>query len=204
MAEEEGDTSTEGATNRSSGFFSLVRTWFRKHLRQDGQRSDSSVEAQGGENKDDKAKPKKDGKDEQKKEKKEIFVVDPSSNLYYRWLGIIAAPDDLMEALTEYPEAKKALEEKGRQILLKDNLIDEEAAKAGADPKDLEEKIGKLEAALDTLQTRFARLLAEYTASQSKLKQRLVEVETKVKKSGNDALLDVPDKAGKPEEQKKN
>ncbi|KAG8137447.1 putative Cyclic nucleotide-gated channel cone photoreceptor subunit alpha protein [Naja naja] len=86
--------------------------------------------------------------------------------------------DDLMEALTEYPEAKKALEEKGRQILLKDNLIDEDAARAGADTKDLEEK--------------------------SKLKQRLVEVETKVKKSGNDALLDVPDEAGKPEEQKKN
>ncbi|XP_015685276.1 cyclic nucleotide-gated cation channel alpha-3 [Protobothrops mucrosquamatus] len=607
MAEEGGDTSTEGATNRSSGFFLSVRTWFRKHLRRDGQRSDSSVEAQGGENKDDKTKPKKDGKDEQKKEKKEIFVVDPSSNLYYRWLGIIAVPvfynwcllvcracfdelqmnhlalwlfldyssdiiylmdtfvkfrtgfleqgllvkdekklkeyykstlqfkldllslfptdlgflhfgmnypelrfnrllrlprlfeffdrtetrtnypnifrignlvlyiliiihwnaciyfaiskligfgtdswvypnishpehgrlsrkyiyslywstltlttigetpppvkdeeylfvvmdflvgvlifativgnvgsmisnmnasrtefqakvdsikqylqfrkvtkdlearvikwfdylwtnkktveetkvlrylpdklkaeiainvhmdtlrkvrifqdceagllielvlklkptvfspgdyickkgdigremyiikegklavvaddgvtqfvvlsdgsyfgeisilnikgskagnrrtanirsigysdlfclskDDLMEALTEYPEAKKALEEKGRQILLKDNLIDEAAAKAGADPKDLEEKIGKLEAALDTLQTRFARLLAEYTASQSKLKQRLVEIETKVKKSGNDTLLDVPDEAGKPEEQKKN
>ncbi|ETE71897.1 hypothetical protein L345_02279, partial [Ophiophagus hannah] len=112
--------------------------------------------------------------------------------------------DDLMEALTEYPEAKKALEEKGRQILLKDNLIDEEAARAGADTKDLEEKVDKLEAAMDILQTRFARLLAEYTASQSKLKQRLVEVETKVKKSGNDALLDVPDEAGKPEEQKKN
>eukprot|EP00069_Balaena_mysticetus_P012604 bmy_21711T0 len=42
--------------------------------------------------------------------------------------------DDLMEALTEYPEAKKALEEKGRQILMKDNLIDEELAKAGAGP----------------------------------------------------------------------
>ncbi|XP_034287251.1 cyclic nucleotide-gated cation channel alpha-3 isoform X2 [Pantherophis guttatus] len=112
--------------------------------------------------------------------------------------------DDLMEALTEYPDAKKALEEKGRQILLKDNLIDEEAAKAGADTKDLEEKVDKLEAAMDILQTRFARLLAEYTASQSKLKQRLVEVETKVKKPESDALLDVPGEAGKPEEQKKN
>ncbi|KAM6448042.1 cyclic nucleotide-gated channel alpha-3 [Liasis olivaceus] len=112
--------------------------------------------------------------------------------------------DDLMEALTEYPEAKKALEEKGRQILMKDNLIDEEAAKAGADPKDLEEKIDKLESALDILQTRFARLLAEYTASQAKIKQRLVEVETKMKKYGSAILSDAADEVEKPEEQKKN
>ncbi|XP_053160673.1 cyclic nucleotide-gated cation channel alpha-3 isoform X2 [Hemicordylus capensis] len=112
--------------------------------------------------------------------------------------------DDLMEALTEYPDAKKALEEKGRQILMKDNLIDEEAAKAGADPKDLEEKIDKLEMALDTLQTRFARLLAEFTASQSKVKQRIAKVETKVKKYGSGSLSDVGDEAEKPEEQKKN
>ena len=29
-----------------------------------------------------------------------------------------------MEALTEYPDAKAMLEEKGRQILMKDNLLD--------------------------------------------------------------------------------
>uniref|UniRef100_A0AC11BSN3 Cyclic nucleotide gated channel subunit alpha 3 n=1 Tax=Ovis aries TaxID=9940 RepID=A0AC11BSN3_SHEEP len=89
--------------------------------------------------------------------------------------------DDLMEALTEYPEAKKALEEKGRQILMKDNLIDEELARAGADPKDLEEKVEHLETSLDTLQTRFARLLAEYNATQMKVKQRLSQLESQVK-----------------------
>uniref|UniRef100_I3LQM4 Cyclic nucleotide gated channel subunit alpha 3 n=1 Tax=Sus scrofa TaxID=9823 RepID=I3LQM4_PIG len=88
--------------------------------------------------------------------------------------------DDLMEALTEYPEAKKALEEKGRQILMKDNLIDEELAKAGADPKDLEEKVEHLETSLDTLQTRFARLLAEYNATQMKVKQRLSQLESQL------------------------
>uniref|UniRef100_A0A8C3L274 Cyclic nucleotide gated channel subunit alpha 3 n=1 Tax=Chrysolophus pictus TaxID=9089 RepID=A0A8C3L274_CHRPC len=108
--------------------------------------------------------------------------------------------DDLMEALTEYPEAKKALEEKGRQILMKDNLIDEEAAKAGADPKDLEEKIDRLETALDTLQTRFARLLAEYSSSQQKVKQRLARVETRVKKYGS-GTLSIGE--AEPEEQKK-
>uniref|UniRef100_A0A4W2D0Q5 Cyclic nucleotide-binding domain-containing protein n=1 Tax=Bos indicus x Bos taurus TaxID=30522 RepID=A0A4W2D0Q5_BOBOX len=89
--------------------------------------------------------------------------------------------DDLMEALTEYPEAKKALEEKGRQILMKDNLIDEELAKAGADPKDIEEKVEHLETSLDSLQTRFARLLAEYNATQMKVKQRLSQLESQVK-----------------------
>ncbi|XP_045375589.1 cyclic nucleotide-gated channel alpha-3 isoform X2 [Camelus bactrianus] len=103
--------------------------------------------------------------------------------------------DDLMEALTEYPEAKKALEEKGRQILMKDNLIDEELAKAGADPKDIEEKVEHLESSLDTLQTRFARLLAEYNATQMKVKQRLSQLESQVKiglPSNEDAPRDAP------------
>ncbi|KAM6094393.1 PREDICTED: cyclic nucleotide-gated cation channel alpha-3 isoform X2 [Chlamydotis macqueenii] len=111
--------------------------------------------------------------------------------------------DDLMEALTEYPEAKKALEEKGRQILMKDNLIDEEAAKAGADPKDLEEKVERLETALDTLQTRFARLLAEYTSAQQKVKQRLARVETRVKKYGSGTLSVGEEEAEKPKEETK-
>ncbi|CAM4393055.1 cyclic nucleotide-gated channel alpha-3 isoform X3 [Caretta caretta] len=113
--------------------------------------------------------------------------------------------DDLMEALTEYPDAKKALEEKGRQILMKDNLIDEEAAKAGADPKDLEEKVERLESALDNLQTRFARLMAEYNSTQLRVKQRLTRVENKVKKYGSDSLSDGGEESVKTEEvEKKN
>ncbi|XP_036600056.1 cyclic nucleotide-gated cation channel alpha-3 [Trichosurus vulpecula] len=94
--------------------------------------------------------------------------------------------DDLMESLTEYPEAKKALEEKGRQILMKDNLIDEDMAGSGTDPADIEEKVERLESSLDNLQTRFARLLAEYNATQMKVKQRLSKLESKVKKCGSD------------------
>ncbi|XP_072879341.1 cyclic nucleotide-gated channel alpha-3 isoform X3 [Chlorocebus sabaeus] len=110
--------------------------------------------------------------------------------------------DDLMEALTEYPEAKKALEEKGRQILMKDNLIDEELARAGADPKDLEEKVEQLGSSLDTLQTRFARLLAEYSATQMKMKQRLSQLESQVKGGGDNPLADgeVPGDATKTED----
>ncbi|XP_032033271.1 cyclic nucleotide-gated cation channel alpha-3 [Hylobates moloch] len=110
--------------------------------------------------------------------------------------------DDLMEALTEYPEAKKALEEKGRQILMKDNLIDEELARAGADPKDLEMKVEQLGSSLDTLQTRFARLLAEYNATQMKMKQRLSQLESQVKGGGDKPLADgeVPGDATKTED----
>ncbi|KAG9492318.1 hypothetical protein GDO78_000695 [Eleutherodactylus coqui] len=102
--------------------------------------------------------------------------------------------DDLMEALTEYPEAKTVLEEKGKQILMKDGLIDEEAAKAGADPKDMEEKVEKMGIAFDSLQTRFARLLADYNSTQLKLKQRITKVEKRVEEkiSGNDNLSEGP------------
>ncbi|NXD16618.1 CNG3 protein, partial [Nothocercus nigrocapillus] len=85
--------------------------------------------------------------------------------------------DDLMEALTEYPDAKAMLEEKGKQILMKDGLLDIEAANLGSDPKDIEEKITYMEGSMDRLQTKFARLLAEYDAAQQKLKKRLTQIE---------------------------
>ncbi|XP_008490131.2 cGMP-gated cation channel alpha-1 [Calypte anna] len=85
--------------------------------------------------------------------------------------------DDLMEALTEYPDAKAMLEEKGKQILMKDGLLDIEVANSGNDPKDLEEKVNYMQGAMDRLQTKFARLLAEYEATQQKLKKRLTQVE---------------------------
>ncbi|KAM6150185.1 cyclic nucleotide-gated channel alpha-1 isoform 1-T2 [Erethizon dorsatum] len=93
--------------------------------------------------------------------------------------------DDLMEALTEYPDAKTMLEEKGRQILMKDGLLDVNIANAGSDPKDLEEKVTRMEGSVDLLQTRFARILAEYESMQQKLKQRLTKVEKFLK-----ALID--------------
>ncbi|XP_006900779.1 PREDICTED: cyclic nucleotide-gated cation channel alpha-3-like [Elephantulus edwardii] len=110
--------------------------------------------------------------------------------------------DDLMEALTEYPEAKKALEDKGRQILMKDNLIDEDLAGPAGDPKDIEEKVEYLESSLDNLQTRFARLLAEYNAMQLKVKQRLSQLESQMKASGGSVLSDgdPPENATKPED----
>lgn len=88
--------------------------------------------------------------------------------------------DDLMEALTEYPDAKALLEEKGRQILMKDGLLDLEVAAQGPDPKEMEEKVDRMTLTLDSLQTRFARLLAQSDATLSKLKHRINKLEKKL------------------------
>lgn len=86
--------------------------------------------------------------------------------------------DDLMEAVTEYPDAKKVLEERGREILTKEGLLDENAEGAmGMGKEETEEKVERLESSLDMLQTRFARLLNEYSATQQRLKQRITMLE---------------------------
>ncbi|XP_023672137.1 cyclic nucleotide gated channel subunit alpha 2a isoform X2 [Paramormyrops kingsleyae] len=97
--------------------------------------------------------------------------------------------DDLMEAVMEYPDAKKALEERGREILLKEGLLDENMG-AGLGGEEMEEKVERLEASLDTLQTRFARMLGEYTATQQKLKQRLTQLECQMRCTGSGLLSD--------------
>lgn len=109
--------------------------------------------------------------------------------------------DDLVEALTEYPDAKKALEEKGKAILRKDNLLDEAVASAGADPKDLEEKIHRLEGNLEVMTSKFAKLMAEYTSYQGKIKQRITNMENKVKTLRVEDLSEVVE--DKKEEEKK-
>ncbi len=109
--------------------------------------------------------------------------------------------DDLVEALTEYPDAKKALEEKGKAILRKDNLLDEVVASAGADPKDLDEKIHRLENNLDVMTGKFAKLMGEYTSYQSKMKQRITNMERKVKTLRVEDLSEVVE--DKKEEEKK-
>ncbi|XP_054709555.1 cyclic nucleotide-gated cation channel subunit A-like [Uloborus diversus] len=88
--------------------------------------------------------------------------------------------EDLWNVLAEYPEAQKMLIERGKQILIKDGLLDEKDAKSHEiDEKNLHARCDKLQIALDNLQTRFARLLNEYTRSQKQFKQRLCRLETK-------------------------
>uniref|UniRef100_A0A672LYK3 Cyclic nucleotide gated channel subunit alpha 2a n=1 Tax=Sinocyclocheilus grahami TaxID=75366 RepID=A0A672LYK3_SINGR len=97
--------------------------------------------------------------------------------------------NDLMEAVMEYPDAKKALEERGRQILLKEGLL-EELDTGGIGEEQVEEKVERLEASLEILQTRFARLQAQYTATQQHLKQRLTALECRTRHSGSGFLSD--------------
>uniref|UniRef100_UPI00358FDF0C cyclic nucleotide-gated channel cone photoreceptor subunit alpha-like n=1 Tax=Myxine glutinosa TaxID=7769 RepID=UPI00358FDF0C len=96
--------------------------------------------------------------------------------------------DDLMESLTEYPEAKAVLEEKGRNILLKDNLIDESAVDVGPEPKNVEERVTCLSRSLDQMQNRLAKLLAQYSSGQRKLKQRLSMLEAMARKGMMSAI----------------
>uniref|UniRef100_A0A6Q2XW64 Cyclic nucleotide-binding domain-containing protein n=1 Tax=Esox lucius TaxID=8010 RepID=A0A6Q2XW64_ESOLU len=92
--------------------------------------------------------------------------------------------DDLMEAVTEYPDAKKVLEERGKEILMKEGLLDENAESGRLGGEDTEEKVERLESSLDTLQTRFARLLSEYTATQQRLKRRITNLERQLCHTG--------------------
>ncbi|CAG0887132.1 unnamed protein product [Darwinula stevensoni] len=86
--------------------------------------------------------------------------------------------DDLWDVLEEYPDAKRTLLEAGRQILLKDNLLDLDASKHAEEEQEaLERKIKKLESSMEVMQYRFSRLIAEYTSATQKLKQRVHRLE---------------------------
>lgn len=90
----------------------------------------------------------------------------------------VLSKNDLWEVLEDYPDAKNMLIEKGKEILMKDRLLDEEALKKAAEEDEsYQSKAARLEKELDTLQLRFARLIAEYSAGQKRLKQRLTALE---------------------------
>lgn len=55
---------------------------------------------------------------------------------------------------------------------------------------DVQEKLEQLETNMETLHTRFGRLLAEYTGAQQKLKQRITILETKMKQNNEDDYHD--------------
>uniref|UniRef100_A0A672FCB9 Cyclic nucleotide gated channel subunit alpha 2 n=1 Tax=Salarias fasciatus TaxID=181472 RepID=A0A672FCB9_SALFA len=84
---------------------------------------------------------------------------------------------DLMEALQEFPDARAQLEQRGRDILQKEGLLEEVNVSAG---EELEEKLERLETSLDRLQTCLARLQSEFNSSQLRLKQRLTALEQNV------------------------
>ncbi|KAJ0050365.1 hypothetical protein NL108_018089, partial [Boleophthalmus pectinirostris] len=94
--------------------------------------------------------------------------------------------NDLMGALQDFPEARAQLEQRGRDILKKEGLLEEVSVSAG---EELEEKVERMEAGLDRIQSLsssspvcifrpcLARLQSEFASSQMRLKQRLTALE---------------------------
>ena len=104
--------------------------------------------------------------------------------------------DDLLEALTEYPEAKDQLMEIGQQMLRKDNLLDEDALRQAQEIREsTDEQIHRIDATLETIATKLARLVGEYAASQAKLKRRLARLESTVGQTPNEPESTSPEEA---------
>ena len=58
----------------------------------------------------------------------------------------VLSKDDLWEALREYPEAKRMLIEKGRQLLAKDNMLIDGVRQTSMGPmKTMEQKLNNIE-----------------------------------------------------------
>ena len=99
--------------------------------------------------------------------------------------------DALWEALADYPEAKKKLMERGREILKKDNLLDEDALKAAEKCQEtIDQRVVRIDGSLDNMMTRFARLLADYNSTQKKLKKRITKLESSLAKH-DDSLSNI-------------
>ena len=95
----------------------------------------------------------------------------------------VLSKEDLWTALAEYPEARQRLLEKGRQMLRKDNLLDEEVARLqDLDRMSAEEKLGRLEMALTDTLDRLSQLTNEFNDAQRQLKQRVTRAEKQLRK----------------------
>ncbi|XP_073320444.1 cyclic nucleotide gated channel subunit alpha 1a [Pagrus major] len=85
--------------------------------------------------------------------------------------------DDLMESLLEYPDAKGMLEEKGRQILMKDGLIELDPANIMPEATELEEKVNKLYSTMELMQSKLKKILGKYKITDKTLRHRIADLE---------------------------
>ncbi|XP_028264643.1 cyclic nucleotide gated channel subunit alpha 1a [Parambassis ranga] len=85
--------------------------------------------------------------------------------------------DDLMESLTEYPDAKNMLEEKGREILMKDGLIELDPSKIKPEEKELEVKVSSLYSTMELMQTKLKKVLVKSKDADKALRHRLADLE---------------------------
>uniref|UniRef100_A0A0R3RVK4 Cyclic nucleotide-binding domain-containing protein n=1 Tax=Elaeophora elaphi TaxID=1147741 RepID=A0A0R3RVK4_9BILA len=87
--------------------------------------------------------------------------------------------NDLWTALKEYPDARKLLIAKGREILRKDGLLDEDATE---EQMTAEEMAKSLQNTLKIMQTKMARFAVEFKSVKSKLLARIEYLETELAK----------------------
>ncbi|XP_022054726.2 cyclic nucleotide-gated cation channel alpha-4 [Acanthochromis polyacanthus] len=88
--------------------------------------------------------------------------------------------EDLTDVLSEFPAAKRHLEEKGRQILTKMGMLEESGEAAKGKAEKVETKIQRLEGNLEILQTKLARLMVELESSNRKMQARVEQLELEV------------------------
>ncbi|XP_019119431.2 cyclic nucleotide-gated cation channel alpha-4 [Larimichthys crocea] len=88
--------------------------------------------------------------------------------------------EDLTDVLSEFPAAKRHLEEKGRQILTKMGMLEESGERETGETEKIETKIKRLESNLEVLQTKLARLMVELESSNRKMQARVEQLEWEV------------------------
>nr|XP_026696385.1 cyclic nucleotide-gated cation channel alpha-3-like isoform X2 [Ciona intestinalis] len=103
--------------------------------------------------------------------------------------------DDLLEVLSEYPGAKSVLEEKGRRMLMKDGLVNQQDGEdtAGLDEQAALQRVEEMERRFGKLQTKFSRMMAEYASSQKRLKKRINVLETRLGNGATDSASEEDD-----------
>ncbi|XP_053859983.1 cyclic nucleotide-gated cation channel alpha-4 [Vidua macroura] len=99
--------------------------------------------------------------------------------------------EDLAEVLAEFPCARAAMEAKGRELLLRMGQLDTraEAAALAAEAK-AEQRLQGLEVALEGLQTRAARLLAQLEAGALRMALRVRRLEGRLQLRGRAGRAD--------------
>lgn len=102
---------------------------------------------------------------------------------------------DLLEALVEYPEAREALEKRGRETLMRDKSLTKsekinslsfgrgKRGKPTTAMQLLSNRMDMLEEGLQIVQSKFARLVGEYSTTQIRLKKRVRSLEARLKEA---------------------
>ncbi|XP_062370972.1 cyclic nucleotide-gated cation channel alpha-4 [Cinclus cinclus] len=105
--------------------------------------------------------------------------------------------EDLAEVLAEFPCARAAMEAKGRELLLRMGRLNTEAeAAALAAEAEAQRRLQGLEVALEGLQTRAARLMAQLEASALRMALRVQRLEGRLRQQRRDKAARTDGAAG--------